>query len=394
MKGTNKTMQSFKTLIRNNMRQYSMLLVLAAILALFQVLTGGLLITPLNLTNIVLQNSYIVILAIGMLPVIITARIDLSVGSIAAFVGAVAAIMMVNYGFGFVPTVLAGLVIGALIGAWQGFWVAYRNIPAFIVTLSTQLVFRGLTVVVLDGRSIGPFSPMFQALSTSYLPDLFDLEGLHVASLLVAVIGCIALVGSEMRSRAEQKKYGFAASANWMSVVKMIVLCGAIIGVSYVFASYQGFPTVLLILIALVIIYTFVTRRTVFGRHMYALGGNEKAAGLSGVNIKRVLFSTFINIGVLAGLAGLVFAARLNAGTPKAGNGFELDAIAACFIGGASVYGGTGTISGALIGCLIMGVMNNGMSIMGIAVDLQQAIKGLVILAAVAFDMYAKSKEN
>jgi putative multiple sugar transport system permease protein len=174
----------------------------------------------------------------------------------------------------------------------------------------------------------------------------------------------------------------------------MIVLCGAILGVSYVFASYQGFPTVLLIMITLAIIYTFVTRRTVFGRHMYALGGNEKAAGLSGVNIKKVLFSTFINMGVLAGLAGLVFAARLNAGTPKAGYGFELDAIAACFIGGASVYGGTGSISGALIGCLIMGVMNNGMSIMGIAVDLQQAIKGLVILAAVAFDMYAKSKEN
>lgn len=371
-----------------------MLLVLAAILALFQLLTKGLLITPLNLTNIVLQNSYIVILAIGMLPIIITARIDLSVGSIAAFVGAVAAIMMVNLGFGFVPTVLAGLIIGALIGAWQGFWVAYRNIPAFIVTLSTQLVFRGLTVVVLDGRSIGPFSEAFQALSTSYLPDLFTLGGLHITSLLVAVAGCIAVIIGEMRTRAEEKKYGFAGSAGWMSILKVVLFCAAILVVSYVFASYQGFPTVLLIMIALIIIYTFVTRKTVFGRHMYALGGNEKAAGLSGVNIKKVLFSAFVNMGVLAGLAGLVFAARLNAGTPKAGNGFELDAIAACFIGGASVYGGTGSVSGALVGCLIMGVMNNGMSIMGIAVDLQQAIKGLVILAAVAFDMYAKSKEN
>jgi len=371
-----------------------MLLVLAAILVLFQVLTGGLLITPLNLTNIVLQNSYIVILAIGMLPIIITARIDLSVGSIAAFVGAVAAILMVNLGAGLVPTLLAGLLIGALIGAWQGFWVAYRNIPAFIVTLSTQLVFRGLTVVVLDGRSIGPFSAGFQALSTSYLPDLFALHGLHITSLLVAVVGCVAMILMEMRNRAEEKRYGFSGSKSWISVAKMIILCGAILGVSYVFASYQGFPTVLLIMIVLVIVYTFITRKTVFGRHMYALGGNEKAAGLSGVNIKRVLFSTFINMGLLAGLAGLVFAARLNAGTPKAGNGFELDAIAACFIGGASVYGGTGSVSGALIGCLIMGVMNNGMSIMGIAVDLQQAIKGLVILAAVAFDMYAKSKES
>ena len=371
-----------------------MLLVLAAILALFQVLTGGLLITPLNLTNIVLQNSYIVILAIGMLPIIITARIDLSVGSTAAFVGAVAAIMMVNLGAGFVPTVLAGLVIGALIGAWQGFWVAYRNIPAFIVTLSTELVFRGLTVVVLDGRSIGPFSETFQALSTSYLPDIFTIDGLHVTSLLVALVGCAAIVIGEMKNRAEEKKYGFEGNAGWINVLKVVLLCVAVIVISYVFASYQGFPTVLMIMIALIIVYTFITRKTVFGRHMYALGGNEKAAGLSGVNIKRVLFATFVNMGVLAGLAGLVFAARLNAGTPKAGNGFELDAIAACFIGGASVYGGTGTVSGALIGCLIMGVMNNGMSIMGIAVDLQQAIKGLVILAAVAFDMYTKSKEN
>ncbi len=387
-------MQSFKTLVKNNMRQYSMLLVLAAILVLFQVLTGGLLLTPLNLTNVVLQNSYIVILAIGMLPIIITARIDLSVGSIAAFVGAVAAVMMVTHGAGFIATVVTGLVIGALVGAWQGFWVAYRNIPAFIVTLSTQLVFRGLTVVVLDGRSIGPFSDAFQALSSSYLPDVFKVNNLHATSLLVAAVACVVVVFMELNNRREEKKYGYSNTAGWMSIAKMVILCLAILGISYSFATYQGFPTVMLIMIALLIIYSFVTRKTIFGRHMYALGGNEKAAGLSGVNIKKVLFATFINMGVLAGLAGLVFAARLNAGTPKAGNGFELDAIAACFIGGASVYGGTGTISGALIGCLIMGIMNNGMSIMGIPVDLQQAIKGLVILAAVAFDMYAKSKEN
>lgn len=387
-------MQSFKTLVKNNMRQYSMLLVLAAILVLFQVLTGGLLLTPLNLTNVVLQNSYIVILAIGMLPIIITARIDLSVGSIAAFVGAVAAVMMVTQGAGFLATVITGLVIGGLVGAWQGFWVAYRNIPAFIVTLSTQLVFRGLTVVVLDGRSIGPFSDAFQALSTSYLPDVFEVPNLHITSLLVAAIACVVVIWMELNNRREEEKYGYTNTASWMSIAKMVILCLAILGISYSFATYQGFPTVMLIMIALLILYSFITRKTIFGRHMYALGGNEKAAGLSGVNIRKVLFATFVNMGVLAGLAGLVFAARLNAGTPKAGNGFELDAIAACFIGGASVYGGTGTISGALIGCLIMGIMNNGMSIMGIAVDLQQAIKGLVILAAVAFDMYAKSKEN
>lgn len=386
-------MKTLKSLVKNNMRQYSMILILVVMVLMFQILTDGLLLTPLNMTNIVLQNSYIVILAIGMLPIIITARIDLSVGSIAAVVGAVAAVMMVKKGAGFLVTLLTGLLLGGAIGAWHGFWVAVRNIPAFIVTLSSQLVFRGLTVVILDGRSIGPFSEEFQALSSSFLPDIFSFNGLHLTTILIAIVACVALVFKEMNARAEQRKYNFATAPLWGSVCKTALICVVLLGFAYFFAAYQGFPTVMLIMIALVLIYSFITRRTIIGRHLYAVGGNEKAAGLSGVKIKKVLFAAFVNMGVLAGLAGLVFAARLNAGTPKAGNGFELDAIASCFIGGASVSGGTGTISGALVGCFIMGVMNNGMSIMGIAVDLQQAIKGLVILFAVAFDLYAKSKE-
>lgn len=387
-------MKSAKSLMKGNMRQYGMILVLVVMVALFQILTGGLLLTPLNLTNIVLQNSYIVILAIGMLPVIITARIDLSVGSIAAFVGGVAATMMVYSNAGFVPTLLTGLVIGGAIGAWQGFWVAVRQIPAFIVTLSTQLVFRGLTVLVLDGRSVGPFSETFQALSSSFLPDFIGGEGgLHITSLILAVIACAAIIMRELRARSEKAKYGFKIPALGGSIVRMAVLCVVLMTFAFFFASYQGFPTVMLIMVALALIYSFLTRRTIIGRHLYSVGGNERAAALSGVKIKKVLFASFVNMGVLAGIAGLVFAARLNAGTPKAGNGFELDAIASCFIGGASVSGGTGTIAGALVGCFIMGVMNNGMSIMGVPVDLQLAIKGLIILFAVAFDLYAKSKE-
>jgi putative multiple sugar transport system permease protein len=345
-----------------------MILILVVMVLMFQILTDGLLLTPLNMTNIVLQNSYIVILAIGMLPIIITARIDLSVGSIAAVVGAVAAVMMVKKGTGFLVTLLTGLLLGGAIGAWHGFWVAVRNIPAFIVTLSSQLVFRGLTVVILDGRSIGPFSEEFQALSSSFLPDIFSSSGLHLTTILIAIVACVALVFKEINARAEQRKYNFATASLWGSVCKTVLTCAILLGFAYFFAAYQGFPTVMLIMIALVLIYSFITRRTIIGRHLYAVGGNEKAAGLSGVKIKKVLFAAFVNMGVLAGLAGR-------------------------FIGGASVSGGTGTISGALVGCFIMGVMNNGMSIMGIAVDLQQAIKGLVILFAVAFDLYAKSKE-
>ena len=328
-----------------------------------------------------------------MLPIIITGRIDLSVGSIAAVVGAFAAVMMVEKGAGFLVTFLTSLLIGGAIGVWHGFWVSIRNIPAFIVTLSSQLIFRGLTVLILQGRSIGPFSKNFQALSSSFLPDIFNSKGLNLTTILIAIIGCLALVFMEIKSRKEQRKYNFDTAPVGASIIKTSLLCIILLGISYFFAIYQGFPTVMLIMIALTLIFSFITRRSIIGRHLYAVGGDEKAAMLSGINVKKVLFFAFVNMGVLAALAGLVFAARLNAGTPKAGIGFELDAIAACFIGGASVTGGIGTISGALVGCFIMGVMNNGMSIMGVPVDLQQSVKGLVILLAVAFDVQAKSKE-
>lgn len=387
-------MKYVKSLLKTNLRQYGMIIVMVAMAVYFNVATGGLLFTPLNLTNIVLQNSYIVILICGMLPLILTGMFDLSVGSVAAIIGAIAAVLQVTFKVGFLPTLLVCLLAGCVIGAWQGFWVAFRGIPAFIVTLSSQLVFRGLTILTLDGRSIGPFSEPFRAMSSSFIPDVLGGSDLHLTTLALGAVACLIYILLQMKNRSAQKKYGIEQSPLWTTVAKMVVLSAVMMVFSYLFAAHQGFPTVMMIMAVLILVYSFICNRAVFGRHLYAIGGNQRAAGLSGVKTKRTVFLTFVNMGFIAALAGVVYAARLNAGTPKAGNGFELDAIAACFVGGASVTGGSGTIAGAIIGGLMIGVMNNGMSIMGISIDIQQAIKGLVILFAVAFDMYSKSKQN
>jgi putative multiple sugar transport system permease protein len=384
--------RSLTGLVRNNIRQYGMLVALIVIMLFFQVMTAGTLLRPLNVTNLILQNSYIVIMALGMLLVIVAGHIDLSVGSIAAFVGALSAVMIVNNQIPPLLAVPACLAVGALIGAWQGFWVAYMKIPAFIVTLAGMLVFRGLTLVLLQGQSIGPFPVEFQRLSSGFIPDLFGIEGLHVTSLLVGLLISAVLIYLDVAARRNQLKFGFEVIPIPFFVLKNLAISAAIMALCYLLASYKGLPNVLVLMFLLIAAYTFITNRTVIGRRLYALGGNEKAARLSGVQTSRLTFYTFINIGVLAALAGLVFAARLNSATPKAGNGFELDVIAACFIGGASASGGVGTVIGAIIGAFVMGVMNNGMSIVGVGVDWQQAIKGLVLLAAVYFDVYNKNK--
>ena len=387
-------MKYLKALFKGNIRQYGMILVMIVMAIFFHIATDGLLLTPLNLTNIILQNAYILIMICGMLPLILTGMFDMSVGSVAAVIGALAAILQVNMKVGFLPTLLLCLAVGAVIGAWQGFWVAYRGVPAFITTLSSQLVFRGLTILVLDGRSIGPFSTTFQAMSSSFVPDIFGGQGLHITTLLIAVLVCAWYVLSHLRARKTQIKYGIEVPPAWSESIKYVLICVVILVFSYLFASYQGFPTVLIIIAALILLYNFICQRSIIGRHLYAIGGNNRAAALSGVKTKLTVFITFINMGVVAALAGIVYAARLNAATPKAGNGFELDAIAACFVGGASVTGGSGTIAGAIVGGLMMGVLNNGMSMMGISIDIQQSVKGLVILFAVAFDIYSKSKQK
>ena len=385
-------METLKRIFSENIRQYSMLIALIAIMIFFQVITDGALMKPLNLTNLVLQNSYVVILALGMLLVIVAGNIDLSVGSVAALTGAVAAVLIVNYDMNFAVAMVICLLIGAAIGTMQGYFVAYIKIPAFIVTLAGMLIFRGLTLVLLVGQSIGPFPPEFQALSSGFIPDVFGGDGLHMTSLVIGAIISALLVFLDFRARQNQKKYGFPVSPFLFFLLKNLIIVGAIMGLIYLLASYNGLPNVLIVLGLLIALYGFVTNRTVIGRRIYALGGNQKAAKLSGVNTERLTLYTFINMGVLAAVAGLIITARLNSATAKAGTGFELDAIAATFIGGASATGGIGTVFGAVIGAFIMGTLNNGMSILGVGIDWQQAIKGTVLLIAVFFDVYNKNK--
>ena len=379
-------------ILKRGVSEYGLLISLIVIMAFFQVSTSGVLMQPLNLTNLVLQNSYIVIMALGMLMVIVAGHIDLSVGSTAGLVGALAAVMMVQFNVNYVLATIICIATGALIGAAQGYWIAFWRMPSFIVTLAGMLVFRGLTNLVLQGQSIGPFPDAFAAVSSGFIPDVFHGENLHITSIVLGVFVGILFAIIELRHRASAAKYGVNSASFSMFVAKNVILTGLIVFFCYLLASYRGMPTVLVIMGVLIGAYTFVMNRTVIGRRVYAIGGNAKAARLSGVNVPSVSFFTFVNMGVLAALAGLIFAARLNSGTPKAGTGFELDVIAACFIGGASASGGVGKVLGAVVGAFIMGVMNNGMSIMGIGVDYQQVIKGLVLLAAVFVDVYNKNK--
>ncbi|WP_137136425.1 multiple monosaccharide ABC transporter permease [Rhizobium sp. FKY42] len=381
--------QSVAGFIKDNLREYGMLMSLLVIVIFFQFATGGILLKPLNLTNIILQNSYIVIMALGMLMIIVTGHIDLSVGSVAGFIGAVAAMMMVQYNFDFVTACIICLVLGGVIGAVQGYFVAYLKIPSFIVTLAGMLVFRGLMIAVLSGRSIGPFDVTFQRLSSGFIPEFISSEGgLYLTSLILGVAVAAFLVWQNIKNRGRRMSHGVETEPFGFFIAKNILVLASISYVAYLIASHRGMPNVLIIMALLIAAYGFFTNRTIIGRQIYAVGGNARAAELSGIKTQRLVFGTFVNMGVLAALGGLVVAARLNSATPKAGAGFELDVIAACFIGGASAYGGVGKVTGAVIGAFLMGVMNNGMSILGIGIDYQQVIKGLVLLGAVCVDVY------
>ena len=389
MKLTVKKNDIFKTL-----RSYSMVIVLVLIAVLFQQWTGGLTFKPRNITNIIQQQSYIVILILGMLPVILTGNVDLSVGSTVAFVGAVAAVMQVKHGYGTAPTLLVSLLVGAAIGAWNGLWIARFDIPAFIVTLSSQLLFRGFTLVVLDGNSIGPFNSDFRDIASSFLPDFFHADGFHLTSLILGFAACAIFIFIQFRSRMSKIAHGVPVKPIWGMLIRTAAICAAVLWITNLLVIDKGYPTVLIIMLALSLIYTFICNRTIFGRSLYAIGGNRKAAALSGIKDRWSMFLAYTNMGFVAAIAALVYAARLNVATPKAGTGFELDAIAACYVGGASVSGGAGTIGGALIGCFVIGILNNGMSLLGISPDWQQMVKGLVILAAVAFDLIPKMKKK
>jgi putative multiple sugar transport system permease protein len=377
--------------LTGQLRQIGLFIALIVIVLFFQVTTNGITLAPINVSNLIVQNSYILILAIGMVMVIIAGHIDLSVGSVVAFTGAMAGVMITQWGIPWPIAVVLCLVVGALVGAWQGFWIAYFGIPAFIVTLAGMLAFRGAAQIVLRNQQISPFPTGFRSLGSGFLPS-FGTTGYEPLTMILGFAAAVVMVVAAFRGRITRRKYQLESEPFVWFIVKTAFGAVLVIYVALLLASYNGTPIVLVILGALVVIYSVVMRSAVFGRHIYAIGGNALAAQLSGVKTKRVTFLLFVNMGVISALAGVVFTGQLNLAAPGAGNGFELDAIAAVFIGGAAVTGGIGTVPGAIVGGLIIGILNNGMSILGVGTEFQSLIKGLVLLAAVAFDVFNKRR--
>lgn len=387
-------MNSLTKIFGGNTRQFGMIFALIALVLFFQWQTDGKTLTPANMMNLFNGNSYILILAIGMVLVIIAGHIDLSVGSVAAFTGIVVAIAMRDWGLPWWAGLLLGLVMGVVIGAWQGFWVAYVGIPAFIVTLAGMMLFRGANQFVGKSNTV-PVPEQFQYLGAGYLPEIGPDTGYNNLTLLLGLLLVAAVVRNEIVHRRRMRALGAEVPEAWVSVVRLVLLCGVLLYVTYLFATGRpgtSFPVPGIILGVLVVLYVFISSKTVLGRHVYAVGGNRHAAELSGVKSRRVNFMVMMNMSVLASLAGMIFIGRSTASGPFDGTNWELDAIAAVFIGGAAVTGGVGTVVGAMIGGLVMAVLNNGLQLLGIGADMTQIIKGLVLLAAVAFDVYNKSQ--
>ncbi|UAJ79598.1 sugar ABC transporter permease [Leifsonia sp. ZF2019] len=375
-------------------RQFGILGALVVIVVFFQIVTGGKTLDPVNLINLVNQNAYVLVLAIGMVMVIIAGHIDLSVGSVAAVVGIVVAQAMTQWHMPWPLAIILGLVIGAVIGAWQGWWVAYVGVPAFIVTLAGMLIFRGLNQFIGNANTI-PVPDGFTFIGGGFLPEWGPDTGFNNSTLLLGLIVVVAIVLLEVRTRHNQTKMGSEKAPLWVSVFKVLVLGAVVVYFTFLFASGRvgtSFPVAGVILGVLIIVYSFVTRSTIFGRHIYAVGGNWHAAELSGVKIKRINFFVMMNMSVLAALAGMIAVARSVSSGPQDGLGWELDAIAAVFIGGAAVSGGIGTVAGSIVGGLVIAVLNNGLQLLGVTSDKVQIIKGLVLLIAVGIDVYSKRR--
>ncbi|NIH85237.1 multiple monosaccharide ABC transporter permease [Amycolatopsis granulosa] len=372
----------------------SMFVALAAVIVVFTLTTDGVIVRNQNVSNVIVQNGYILILAIGMVMVIVGGHIDLSVGSLAGFVGSVSAVLMVNHHVHWGLAVVLSLVIGAAAGAFQGFWIAYVGVPSFIVTLAGMLTFRGLTLMVIGPTNIGSFPAGFTKFGSGYLGNPHPGKGVDLLTVILTVLLVAAIVVTRVRGRMGKKSHGEPVGSPIPFALGLIALSAAVFALGWALASYRGTPMVLVILLVLAAVYTLIAKRTSLGRYIYAVGGNRRAAELSGINAKRIVFFLFVNMGLLAALAGLAFTARLNLASSAGGSGFELEAIAAAFVGGAAVQGGIGTISGAIIGGLTIGVINNGMSIMGLGAQWQQAVLGLVLLVVVAFDFWNKKRRG
>jgi putative multiple sugar transport system permease protein len=386
-----------KSKIASFMKSNTMIFALILITLFFTWKTGGTILLPANVSNLIAQNAYVFILATGMLLCILTGgNIDLSVGSVVCYVGAVGATLMENKNVNWVVSVLFMLVIGLAIGAWQGFWIAYVRVPPFITTLAGMLIFRGLSNIVLQGMTISlknvQFLQSFGGGADCYIPDFLGGNGINLTCMLTGVVICVIFIIIEFKGRITRAKKGYEIGPLWAMLAKVIAISAVILAFSYKLAMYRGIPTALLIVAIVVLIYAYITSKTTIGRHFYAVGGNEKAAKLSGVNTNRIFFIAYTNMGLLAALAGMMTVARLTSAQSSYGQNYEMDAIASCFIGGASAYGGTGKVIGVVIGAVFMGVINLGMSIMGVDVDWQKVVKGLVLMLAVIFDVMSKRK--
>jgi putative multiple sugar transport system permease protein len=385
-----------KKTVNIDMKQYGMLIVLIVVYIIFAIMTKGANLSPTNVNNLIMQNGYVVILAVGMLLCVLTGNVDLGVGSIVALCGAVVGIVLVDYQMNMWVAILAALVVGLLVGIFDGFFIAKMGIPPFIVTLATMLMGRGLTYTVLQAQTKGPFESDFKFIGSGFMPTIkvpFGNGTIDLICIAVAIVVTVGIIMGELKSIATKKKYGFALNPTWQIVLKNAVIIFIVWFLFYKLARYNGIPFQLVILAVIVGCYHFLTSKTVAGRQIYAMGGNAKAAKLSGINTEKVFFWVYANMAILSAVAGIVLSARNGSATPKAGDGFEMDAIASCYIGGAATAGGIGTIMGAVVGAFIMGVLNNGMSLFGFSTDIQKIVKGAVLLGAVTVDLVSKRKK-
>ncbi|MDR1753369.1 MAG: sugar ABC transporter permease [Eubacterium sp.] len=383
--------------VTDTLRKNTMFIALVVVTVLFQILITsqgkGSLFAPVNITNLINQNGYVVILATGMLLCILTGgNVDLAIGSIVALVGALAGKLIVEFKFNIYISILICLLAGVMIGAWQAFWIAYVRIPPFIVTLAGMLTFRGVTLILLNGLTISPFPEEYTRYFNSYLP--LDAKYKFIVSIAIGILICLTLVIMQTFSRISRRRKGYAQESLIMTIIKTSLVSAVVIAIFWLLGLDKGIPVVLIFLAVVVFAYSYYTSNTVPGRHLYAMGGNEKAARLSGINTNKTLFFAYTNMGFLSAVAALVCVARFNSATPSSGTSYELDAIGACFIGGASAYGGVGKVSGAVIGAILIGIINNGMSILGVDSNWQRAVKGLVLLAAVIFDVLSKRRKS
>ena len=376
------------------LKQYGMMIMLIVVYLLFAIITKGKNLTPMNINNLIMQNGYVVILAVGMLLCVLTGNVDLGVGSVVASTGAVAGTLIIDFGWSAPAAMAAALAVGALFGVFVGFFVAYVDIPPFIVTLATMLMGRGLCYVILKAQTKGPLPAAYNWIGTGFLPTIKIGSGVDLICLIIAAVACVLLVLGELNTRKNAQKHNLPVDPMALTVVKLAVLLTVVIFFFYKLACYNGIPVVLILMALIVTIYHFITTKTVAGRQVYAMGGNAKAARLSGINTKKVFFWVYANMGLLAAVAGIVLTARNQSATPKAGDGFEMDAIASCYIGGAATSGGVGTIIGAVVGAFIMGILNNGMSLAGYDTNVQKIVKGCVLLGAVTFDLVSKRKKK